>query len=154
ASWPPSSDPIAHGEPTSVSLATRALLRPLRLTRPIGWIGGRYTMSKPIAATAGSRLAAVAKVPDWAGVGGIAGLAGRAGAADTVGAPDGAGLVKLPEPGPPGPVGVPGPPGTAGRPGIAGRPGRASTAPSERGNSSYQALNSARSRSTQIVRGS
>ncbi|WP_309244482.1 hypothetical protein [Micromonospora parastrephiae] len=41
ASWPPSAAPIAHGEPTSVGPAVSALLRPLRLTRPIGWIGGR-----------------------------------------------------------------------------------------------------------------
>jgi hypothetical protein len=41
ASWPPSSDPIAHGEPTSSGRAVRVLLRPLRLILPIGWIGGR-----------------------------------------------------------------------------------------------------------------
>src|SRR5437867_9262129 len=40
----------------------QAVVGPLRLTRPIGWIGGRYSTSKPIAATPGSRLAAVAKV--------------------------------------------------------------------------------------------
>ena len=39
------------------------LLRPLRCTLPIGWIGGRYTMSKPMRATRGNALVAVAKVP-------------------------------------------------------------------------------------------
>ena len=64
ASWPPSSEPIAHGEPGSPSSVTRVLFGPLRLTFPIGWIGGRYRMSKPISATASRRLAAVAKVPE------------------------------------------------------------------------------------------
>jgi len=41
ASWPPSAAPIAHGEPTSPGAATSALFFPLRLTRPIGWMGGR-----------------------------------------------------------------------------------------------------------------
>ena len=41
ASWPPSSLPIAHGLPGSSGRAFSALLRPLRLVRPIGWIGGR-----------------------------------------------------------------------------------------------------------------
>jgi hypothetical protein len=44
------------------------LLRPLRLIFPIGWIGGRYTTSKFIAAMAGSRCAAVLKVPCLIGV--------------------------------------------------------------------------------------
>ena len=39
ASWPPSSEPIAQGEPTSHGAGSRVLLGPLRLTRPIGWIG-------------------------------------------------------------------------------------------------------------------
>ncbi len=40
---------------------------PLRKVVPIGWIGGRYTTSKPIAAMAGSRSAAVRNVPDTGG---------------------------------------------------------------------------------------
>ena len=39
ASWPPSSPPIAHGEPGSPGFASSELLRPLRLVSPIGWIG-------------------------------------------------------------------------------------------------------------------
>ena len=42
---------------------SRELLRPLRCTLPIGWIGGRYTTSKPILAMRGSASAAVANVP-------------------------------------------------------------------------------------------
>lgn len=41
----------------------RELLGPLRCVVPMGWTGGRYTTSKPIAATAGSRSAAVLNVP-------------------------------------------------------------------------------------------
>ena len=67
ASWPPSSLPIAHGEPTSLGAAVTLLLRPLRWTLPTGWIGGRYTTSKPILATRGSALVAVANVP-WTGL--------------------------------------------------------------------------------------
>ncbi len=89
AVWPPSSLPMAHGLPGSLGPATRVLFGPLRCDRPMGWMGGRYTTSKPMAATSGSRLRAARRKP-----------------------------------------------------------------PSERGNSSYQALNSARSRSTQICRGS
>ena len=40
ASCPPSSEPIAYGEPGSSGPATSVLLRPLRLVWPIGWIGG------------------------------------------------------------------------------------------------------------------
>ena len=43
--------------------AVTELLRPLRCTLPIGWIGGRYTTSNPILAMRGSALAAVANVP-------------------------------------------------------------------------------------------
>ena len=39
ASWPPSAEPMAYGEPGSCSPASRVLLGPLRLTRPIGWTG-------------------------------------------------------------------------------------------------------------------
>src|SRR5215468_6948747 len=106
-------------------------------------------MSKPIAAMAGRRLAAVAKVPDRAGVGGTSGWAGSAGVPGVAGVAALAGT-----PGDPGIAGFAGVGGVAGRPGTAGRPERASTAPSDRGNISYQALNSARSRSTQIVPGS
>ena len=63
ASWPPSSLPIAHGDPTSSGAALTELLRPLRCTLPIGWIGGKYTTSKPILAMRGNAFAAVAKVP-------------------------------------------------------------------------------------------
>ena len=63
ASWPPSSLPIAHGDPTSSGAAVTVLLRPLRCTLPIGWIGGRYTTSKPMLAMRGNAFAAVAKVP-------------------------------------------------------------------------------------------
>ena len=41
ASWPPSAEPIAHGEPTSPGSALTALFRPLRFVTPIGWTGGR-----------------------------------------------------------------------------------------------------------------
>ena len=41
ASCPPSAEPIAQGEPTSSGPGVSVLLRPLRLTSPIGWIGGR-----------------------------------------------------------------------------------------------------------------
>ncbi len=62
-SCPPSGEPIAHGTPTSAGPGVRVLLRPLRNVVPIGWIGGRYTTSKPIAAIAGNRRAAVRKLP-------------------------------------------------------------------------------------------
>ena len=35
------SSPIAYGLPGSSGPAVSVLLRPLRLVRPIGWIGGR-----------------------------------------------------------------------------------------------------------------
>ncbi len=41
ASWPPSAEPIAHGEPGSSGPGVRVLFGPLRLIRPIGWTGGR-----------------------------------------------------------------------------------------------------------------
>src|ERR1700751_3286989 len=63
ASWPPSSLPTPHGDPTSFGVAAGELLRPLRCPLPIGWIGGRYTTSKPISAIRGSSAAAVPKVP-------------------------------------------------------------------------------------------
>src|SRR6185295_12270908 len=40
ASWPPSLEPMAHGDPTSHDAATRVLFGPFRFTSPIGWIGG------------------------------------------------------------------------------------------------------------------
>ena len=64
ASCPPSGEPIAHGEPGSPSAGVSVLLRPLRKVVPIGWTGGRYTTSKPMPATASSRLAAVRSVPE------------------------------------------------------------------------------------------
>lgn len=54
---------MAHGTPGSQLPADSVLLGPLRKVDPIGWIGGRYTTSNPIAAMAGSRSAAVRKVP-------------------------------------------------------------------------------------------
>src|SRR5438874_7837336 len=55
ASWPPAALPIAYGLPGSFGPATRLLFGPLRLVVPIGWIGGMYSVSKPIAAIAGRR---------------------------------------------------------------------------------------------------
>ena len=49
----PRPPPIAHGLPGSSGAGVSVLLRPLRKLRPIGWIGGRYRTSKPIAATYG-----------------------------------------------------------------------------------------------------
>ena len=60
---PPSSAPIAHGLPGSSAAGTSVLLRPLRLTRPIGWIGGKYRTSKPSAAMRGSRASQSENVP-------------------------------------------------------------------------------------------
>ena len=56
---------MAHGEPGSCGPGLRVLFGPLRLVTPIGWIGGRYTTSKPIAATPSSRRVAVRKLPDF-----------------------------------------------------------------------------------------
>ena len=39
-------------------------MRPLRKADPIGWMGGRYTTSKPISAMASSRGTAVRSVPE------------------------------------------------------------------------------------------
>ena len=64
ASWPPSLLPIPHGTPGSVGSAVRELFLPFRCECPIGWIGGMYKTSKPIAATSGIRFAALWKVPD------------------------------------------------------------------------------------------
>src|SRR2546429_672646 len=47
AVWPPSAPPMAHTLPGSPGCAVSVLLRPLRWVRPTGWIGGRYTTSKP-----------------------------------------------------------------------------------------------------------
>ena len=41
ASCPPSLEPMAHGEPGSPGPGVSVLFGPLRLTSPIGWIGGR-----------------------------------------------------------------------------------------------------------------
>ena len=41
ASWPPSTEPMPYGDPTSSGPAPSVLLRPLRFVRPMGWIGGR-----------------------------------------------------------------------------------------------------------------
>ena len=47
---PPSAAPIAQGLPTSSGFAVSALFVPLRLMRPIGWMGGKYSTSKPMSA--------------------------------------------------------------------------------------------------------
>ena len=64
ASWPPAGEPMAQGEPGSPGRAFSVLLAPFLAVVPIGWTGGRYTTSKPIAATASRRQAAVRSVPD------------------------------------------------------------------------------------------
>ena len=43
--------------------ARSALLRPLRLIWPIGWIGGKYSTSKPMARIAGRRADQSSNVP-------------------------------------------------------------------------------------------
>src|SRR4051794_10503685 len=48
ASWPPSTLPMAHGEPGSAGPGVRVLLGPLRNARPIGWIGGGETTFHPL----------------------------------------------------------------------------------------------------------
>jgi hypothetical protein len=48
--WPPSAEPMAQGLPTSPGVAASVLLTPLRLTRPMGWMGGKYSTSKPMRA--------------------------------------------------------------------------------------------------------
>ena len=40
AVWPPSSEPIAQGLPTSLGSGVVELLRPLRKAWPMGWMGG------------------------------------------------------------------------------------------------------------------
>jgi len=69
AVWPPSAAPIAHGLPTSPGPAAGVLFLPLRFSRPIGWMGGRYTTSNPIAAMASKRSSRSAKVPCFPGSG-------------------------------------------------------------------------------------
>ena len=64
ASCPPSGDPIAHGEPGSPSTGVSVLFLPFLNVVPMGCTGGRYTTSKPMAAIASSRLAAVRSVPE------------------------------------------------------------------------------------------
>src|SRR5579875_1835604 len=54
----------ADGDPGSPGSAVSELLAPLRPVLPIGWTGGRYTTSKPIAAMASSLRAAVRSVPE------------------------------------------------------------------------------------------
>src|SRR5438128_1250271 len=60
---PPSAAPIAHGLPGSSGVEVVELFLPLRKVRPIGWIGGKYTMSKPIDAAYSSRAMLVRNVP-------------------------------------------------------------------------------------------
>ncbi|MDT4861140.1 hypothetical protein FQZ97_957320 [compost metagenome] len=66
---PPSAAPIAQGLPTSSGPACSALLGPLRCSRPMGWIGGKYSTSKPMAAMAGRRASTSLKVPCTPGAG-------------------------------------------------------------------------------------
>src|SRR3954454_22910278 len=67
ASWPPSSAPIAYGEPGSSGPAVRLLLRPLRLLRPIGWMGSRYRTSKPRSAISGISFSVAFRPPQERG---------------------------------------------------------------------------------------
>ena len=60
---PPSGPPMAQGLPTSSGAALRELFLPLRAVRPMGWIGGRYSTSNPIAAIAGKRSSTSRNVP-------------------------------------------------------------------------------------------
>jgi hypothetical protein len=69
AVWPPSLDPMAQGLPTSSGAAVTALFFPLRFSRPMGWMGGRYSTSKPIAAIASRRSSTSSNVPCLFGVG-------------------------------------------------------------------------------------
>ncbi len=64
---PPSAAPIAQGLPGSPGAAVGELLRPLRWVTPIGWIGGRYTTSKPSSARAGSCSSTPFKPAEGAG---------------------------------------------------------------------------------------
>src|SRR6185312_11197837 len=63
AVWPPAGPPMAHGLPGSPCAAASELSRPLRLVTPTGWMGGRYTTSKPNSATRARARSASAKVP-------------------------------------------------------------------------------------------
>src|SRR5437588_12226851 len=63
AVWPPSAPPMAHGLPGSVGSASVELFLPLRWVTPMGWIGGRYSTSKPAPATYGRRRSTSASVP-------------------------------------------------------------------------------------------
>src|SRR3954462_8743902 len=64
ASCPPSLAPIAQGLPTSPRFAVTALLRPLRLVCPIGWIGGREITSNPSSESCGRTFSTPAKPPN------------------------------------------------------------------------------------------
>ena len=58
--------PMTCTDPGSDGPAVIELFGPLRNSCPIGWIGGRYTTSNPMAAIRGSSRAAVRSVP-WTG---------------------------------------------------------------------------------------
>src|SRR3982074_2001339 len=60
---PPSSLPIAHGDPGSPGRDFTLLFFPFRLTLPIGWIGGRDSPSKIIAAMRGKSFIVSLNVP-------------------------------------------------------------------------------------------
>ena len=64
AVWPPSWLPMAHGLPGSSTPAVRVLLGPFRAVWPMGWMGGRYSTSKPMAASSGTRAATPLKPPN------------------------------------------------------------------------------------------
>src|SRR6266542_1140380 len=54
---------MAHGLPGSVGPAASVLFGPFRWVRPMGWMGGRYTTSKPMRWISWSRWTQSAKVP-------------------------------------------------------------------------------------------
>ena len=60
---PPSADPTAHGEPGSSCEHLTELFFPLRNFLPIGWIGGRYRISKPMRAISGRMRSISLNVP-------------------------------------------------------------------------------------------
>src|SRR4051794_5999265 len=64
ASWPPSTFPIAQGDPGSAGPGFRVLFGPLRNDVPMGWIGGGTTKPQPNAAVASSPSYEGWNVPD------------------------------------------------------------------------------------------
>ena len=60
---PPYLEPTPHVEPTSPSTVVVVLFFPFLFTSPIGWIGGKYKVSKPIFATRGNKFSQSLNVP-------------------------------------------------------------------------------------------